>query len=296
MCLLFVCVFVFVVCVCICVCCLCVYLCLLCVFVFVFVFAFVFVFVCVFVFCYVIFYNYNYIHLLTKPRLLSLKMLELLNKITSIKNRNVTLFQSVGLIVALSFAISFISKFIEMKAPFHKKHCGEDGVLCPTMPILVVRFLHYLTTFFYSLYYFIFNEKYDLIYLCLYVGLILHWLIINDCILSSWEMYYYDKEKRLGDTGLLHPHLRVFVGDSTDYIIFFQIILMTMSFILVINRLKTVYYPYLFGATVIILQMYMVLKDRIEIAFDWSKTDGKPVNEDPECRETQVSPTTPSFT
>jgi len=202
-------------------------------------------------------------------------MIDLIKKITSIKNKNVTLLQSIGLIVALSFGISFISKFIEMKAPFYKKHCGEEGGLCPTPPILAVRFLHYLTTFFYSLYYFIFNEKYDLIYLCLYVGLILHWLIINDCILSSWEMSFYDNQKSLGDTGLLHPHLRVFVGDSTDYIIFFQIILMTVSFILVINRLKTAYYPYLFGITVLILQMYMVLKDRIQVAFDWSKAEGK---------------------
>lgn len=200
-------------------------------------------------------------------------MLDLIKKITSIKNKNTPLFQSIGLIVFLSFAISFISRFIEMKAPFHKKYCGENGELCPTTSILFVRFLHYLTTFFYSLYYFIFNERYDLIYLCLYVGLILHWLFMNDCVLSNWEMSYYDKEKRLGETGLLHPHLRVFVGDSTDYIIFFQIILMTMSFILVINRLKTSYYPYLFGATVLILQMYMVLKDRIEIAMGWSKTE-----------------------
>jgi hypothetical protein len=206
-------------------------------------------------------------------------MLDFIKKITSIKNKNVTLLQSVGLIVVLSFAISFISRFIEMKAPFHKKYCGEDGGLCPTMPILVVRFLHYLTTFFYSLYYFIFNERYDLIYLCLYVGLILHWLFMNDCVLSNWEMSFYEKENRLGETGLLHPHLRVFVGDSTDYIIFFQIILMTVSFILVINRLRTTYYPYLFGVTVLILQMYMVLKDRIEIAFDWSKVKEKPVNE-----------------
>jgi hypothetical protein len=48
---------------------------------------------------------------------------------------------------------------------------------------------------------------------------------------------------------------------------------MTASFILVINRLKTAYYPYLFGGVVLIVQMYMVLKDRVEIALDWSKAE-----------------------
>ena len=189
--------------------------------------------------------------------------MEFIQRIANIKNKNVSLMQSVGIIVVLSFMLSFISRFIEMKAPFHKKYCGENDELCPTMPILVVRFLHYMTTFYFSLYYFLFNESYDLIYLCLYVGLILHWIFANDCVLSNWEMSFYQNEKRLGETGLLHPHLRVFVGDFTDYIIFIQIIIMTLSFILVIHRLKTVYYPYLFGGTVLILQMYMVLKDRL---------------------------------
>lgn len=212
-------------------------------------------------------------------------MLLILDYITSIKNRKVPLFYSVSLIVVVSLILSFISKIVEMKAPFHKKYCGEE-TLCPTVSILFVRFVHYITSLFFTLYYFIFNEKYDIYYLCLYVLLILHWLFANDCILSNWEMYFYNQKSTLGETGLLHPHLRVFVGDSTDYIIFFQIIVMTVGFVLVIHRFKTPYYGFLFGATVIILQMYMVLKDRIQIMRNWGnnvETKDKPVvveNED----------------
>jgi len=195
-------------------------------------------------------------------------MLLILNYISNIKNKKTPFFYSISLIIVISVVLSFISRIVEMKAPFHKKYCGEE-TLCPTVSILFVRFLHYMTSLFFTLYYFIFNEIYDIYYLCLYVVLILHWLFANDCILSNWEMSFYNHNSSLGETGLLHPHLRVFVGDSTDYIIFFQIIVMTAGFVLVINRFKTPYYGLLFGVTVIILQMYMVLKDRILIMTNW---------------------------
>ena len=197
-----------------------------------------------------------------------------LEYIVSIKNKKVPLFYSVSLIIGISILLSFISKIVEMKAPFHKKYCEEE-TLCPTFSILFVRFLHYITSLFFTFYYFIFNEIYDIYFLCLYVVLILHWLFANDCILSNWEMSFYSQNSNLGETGLLHPHLRVFVGDSTDYIIFFQIIVMTIGFILVLNRCKTPYYVILFGATVIILQMYMVLKDRIQIMGNWGGNTNK---------------------
>ena len=182
--------------------------------------------------------------------------------ITNIKNKNRSLFMSLLILVIMSFILSFLSKHVENFAPFHKKYC-EKNVLCPTYPILFVRFLHYFATFYFCLYYFIFNTKYDLYYLILYALLVLHWLITNDCLLSNWEMSYYSKKQELGKTPLLHPHFRVFAGTFTDYVIMFQGIFMTISFILVIKRFNFKYYNYLFGAAVLILQSYLMLKDRI---------------------------------
>jgi hypothetical protein len=182
--------------------------------------------------------------------------------ITNIKNKKYSLIYSLSIIVIISFITTIFSKQVENFAPFHKKYC-EKNKLCPTYPILFIRFVHYFVTFYACLYYFIFNTRYDLYYLCLYSIVILHWVFINDCILSSWEMSYYSGKQKLGETPLLNPYLRVFAGNLTDYIILFQGIIMTINFILVINRFNYKYYNYLFGATILILQSYLMLKDRI---------------------------------
>jgi len=184
--------------------------------------------------------------------------------IMNITNKNVSLFNSLGILVIASLGLTIISKFVENIEPFHSKFCGKD-ILCPTMPILAVRFIHYFATFYFCFYYFIFNTKYDLYYLCIYVLLILHWLVTNDCVLSNWEMSYYSETQKLGETPLLHPHFRVFVGNFTDYIIMFQGIFMIISFILVIKRFKFNYYNYLFAGTALLLQAYLMLKDRIKL-------------------------------
>lgn len=181
-----------------------------------------------------------------------------------LQNKNITLFQSLLFLFILSFIVSYISKFVENKNPFYKKFC-EKNILCPTYSILFIRFLHYFSTFFLCFYYFIFNTKYDLYYLILYTLLVLHWVVTNDCLLSNLEMSYYSENKTLGDNPLLHPHYRVFAGDYTDYIILIQAILMTMSFLLVIQRFHYKYYNYLFCATVLFLQSYLMLKDRVTL-------------------------------
>lgn len=196
--------------------------------------------------------------------------IQTIDYILHIRNKNVNLLTSVLFVISVSIVLSLISKFVEINSPFHKKYCDkENTVLCPTFPILFVRFLHYTTSIFFSLYYFIFNSTYDIYYLILYVILIYHWLFANDCILSNWELAFYNEGKgNLGETGLLHPHLRVFLGEWTDYLIFFQLLLMTSSFLLVINRLKSKYYPILFAIMVLILQSYLVLKDRVGFLFE----------------------------
>ena len=43
----------------------------------------------------------------------------------------------------------------------------------------------------------------EIYYLILYVSLIFHWIITNDCILSNWEMSYYEKKQEIGKKPLL---------------------------------------------------------------------------------------------
>jgi hypothetical protein len=197
--------------------------------------------------------------------------------IGSIQNRNVSLMFSCSIIAVLSLGFTFFSKQVEHAAPFQQKYCGGGGgaegdateMLCPTPQILVVRFLHYYSTFFFTLYYFLFNSRYDFYYLFLYALLIFHWLLTNDCVLSNWEMSYYSENQdetatsSLGESPLLHPHIRVFVGNYTDIVILIQGIVMTIGFIFVISRFQFKYYNYLFAATILALQTYLMLKDRI---------------------------------
>ena len=184
--------------------------------------------------------------------------------ILNLKNKNMSLFYSILILLILSLFITVISKNIENFLPFYKKFCDKN-ILCPTFEILFVRFLHYVMSLYFIFYYFLFNTKYDLYYLILYVSLIFHWIITNDCILSNWEMSYYEKKQEIGKKPLLHPHFRVFVGNYTDYLVLIQGIIMTFGFILVLKRFDYKYYNYLFGITVIILQTYLMLKDRINI-------------------------------
>jgi len=179
---------------------------------------------------------------------------------------NPTLFESLAIISLISLTATVISKYVENLYPFHKKQCG-DG-LCPTLPILIVRFIHYFVNFLLVLYLPFFSPKFDLYYLIGYSFIVLHWIILNDCYLSNLEISLYDNRSELGSNSLLHPHFRVFVGDNTDYVVFSQILVMTVSFIYVLMRMKNTYFKFLFGLIIMIIQFNVVLKGRIE---NWLK-------------------------
>ena len=191
----------------------------------------------------------------------------------------ISIYYSIGVLLILSTMFSIFSKYTENIYPFHDNYrCGESHELCPTNRILWVRFLHYMTTFYFVLYYFIFDKKYDFYYIVLYLGLVLHWLITDECLLSKWEMSYY-KEKDVGSlhyqsqspSTLLHPHVRVFVGSYTDYIILFQGLCMSLILFMVILRYAENYpkyskYTFIFGwFSIIIMQTYLMLKDRMNL-------------------------------
>ena len=180
------------------------------------------------------------------------------------------LINSIIILIGVSLFATFISKIIENKYPFYKKYCGDE-ILCPTTNILFVRFLHYISTFYFVLYYLVFDSKYDSYFLLLYISLIMHWIITNDCLLSNWEMFYYNENQELGLDTLLHPHIRVFIGDYTDLLILSQGFIMSITFLIVLYRYKTTItdnnmltlLKFIFGVGVIGTQAFLMLKDRI---------------------------------
>ena len=177
-------------------------------------------------------------------------------------NKNITLFRSIFILVAMSLIATIVSKYVENIKPFYKKYCAKN-VLCPTFNILFVRFIHYFMSFYFVFYYFIFSSRYDLYYVIFYALLVFHWLLTNDCILSNWEMSYYNTKQSIGKTPLLHPHFRVFGRDYTDYLVLVQGLLMTYSFVMVLTRSNYKHFNFLFGIVIVFLQGYLMLKDRI---------------------------------
>ena len=178
---------------------------------------------------------------------------------------NLTLLESLGYITVISAVSTIVSKFVENAYPFHKKKCGDE--LCPTVPILTVRFIHYFVNFLLILYVPFFSPKFDLYYIIGYSFIVLHWIILNDCYLSNLEISLYGKDTQMGTNSLLHPHYRVFVGDNTDYLVFIQILIMTASFVYVLMRMKNSSFKLLFGLIILIIQFNTVLQGRIDKCF-----------------------------
>lgn len=175
--------------------------------------------------------------------------------------RNLSLLESTGVVLVLSFIATVISKYVENTYPFHKKKCSND--ICPTLGILSVRFLHYFITFLLLAYIPLFNPTYDIYYIILYACIILHWVIFDFCYLSNLEISLYEDNVSIGDHTLLHPHLRVFAGDNTDYIVFMQLIVMTLSFLYILYRMDPHPFKILFGITLLVIQFTVVIKSRM---------------------------------
>lgn len=182
--------------------------------------------------------------------------------LTNIQNKHVSLFSSISILVIISLILTFLSTYTKNFSPFYKEYCNKK--VCLSYSILFIRFLHYMVSAYLSLYYFIFNTQYDLYYLGIYFVIILHWLVANECVLSYWEMTHYVDKYKLGQSNRLHPYIRIFAGNFTEWVMVFLYFLMIINFILVIKRFNYKYYNYLFGISILILQLSIVSKDRIQ--------------------------------
>jgi hypothetical protein len=136
----------------------------------------------------------------------------------------------------------------------HKR--SADTPLSKYLYVLFVRFIHYAITIFICFFVFIFDKKYDIIYILFICTLLLHWIFLDECYLSKVEYDYYKDEneikrlenQRSGDThsepgsqkeqktNLIHPYLQIFFKENTDYFILFQGIMTAFNILYIYFR------------------------------------------------------------
>jgi len=170
------------------------------------------------------------------------------------------LLYSLTVLFVLSVLLTFLSHVIEKKNKEYKK-IGAHDYTTITINVLMIRFVHYFMTFFFVFYYFLFNEKYDFIYLVLYTLLIFHWIVMNDCFLSSLEMLYYKKKIN----GMLSPqYFSIFFGKYTNYLVIIPVVILFIGLIQIIKRLTLEYSKYLLFFIFFIFQSYLMIHDNIK--------------------------------
>jgi len=182
------------------------------------------------------------------------------------------IFVSLFFLVLISFILTIISFFIETIYPFVKKTNGE--ILSANLKILFIRFVHYITFFYFCFYYLFFDKKYDFIFLITYFFIIYKWIITDKCIFTDLENEEYVK---ISDGEIIfstkeiknkHPHYIIFFRDYADYAVLVQCVLMIICLFIVLNRFisssnKILNY-YIFCCFSLI-QIYLLIKDRLYI-------------------------------
>ena len=88
-------------------------------------------------------------------------------------------------------------------------------------PVLfLIRWIHSMIFLFNLLYVFMFDKKYDLLYIALFNFMIVHWLFFkNECILSYVEKKIMDKNYKLGDEIFSHPYSDILFDKKIMYIL-----------------------------------------------------------------------------
>jgi len=199
-----------------------------------------------------------------------------------------------GLIV-ISILITFVSKYFDMDDPFYQKNCIEIDSgknyettkdKCQSFSLMSVRFFHYLITLFLCGYLFLFDSKFDYLYVLFFCFLLFHWMVFDKCFLSSYEFDLIKKNHKIKDVendennendeshipvSITHPHLDIFFGKKTDWFILFQGIMMIITITIIFWRWKLFskhpIYKLVLWFGLVFLQIFLMVKDRIETYF-----------------------------
>ncbi len=109
------------------------------------------------------------------------------------------------------------------------------------MRVHVIRFVHFTFVLFSTLYLFIFNPSFDIIYIAYTVLMYIHWPFLrNECILTYLENRYYDENYVLGEDARSNLYMRTILGDSTDTFMVACGVASVVSFCIVLLRLHDI--------------------------------------------------------
>ena len=191
----------------------------------------------------------------------------------------INIFTSLFFLFFVSFILTIISFFIEIKYPFIRKKNGD--FLYANYNILLIRFLHYITFFYFCFYYLFFDKKYDFIFLITYFLIIYKWIITDKCVFTDMENEEYlkiSKEEEIifitkKETKNKHPHYIIFFRNYADYAVLFQCFFMTVCLFIVLNRFVSTtnnffskkYLNYYIFSCFSLIQIYLLTKDRMYI-------------------------------
>lgn len=199
------------------------------------------------------------------------------------------IYFSIFILIFISFVLTIISFIIETKYPFVKNINGDT--LCANYKILFIRFIHYITFFYFCFYYLFFDKRYDLIFLITYFLIIYKWIITDKCIFTDLENEEYEKLSNgeiifitKKETKNKHPHYIIFFRNYADYAVLIQCFLMIICLFIVLNRFEcnikkyilftssssipisnSFILNYYIFACFSLIQIYLLIKDRMYI-------------------------------
>jgi hypothetical protein len=91
--------------------------------------------------------------------------------------------------------------------------------------LLLLRYIHIAWGLFMILYWFLFDQKYDLIYLVMFCVMVSHWFMCNnECILNYLERKQVDPDYKLGEKPYHHGHWLYGLGIQTAQYICFTLV------------------------------------------------------------------------
>lgn len=97
--------------------------------------------------------------------------------------------------------------------------------------LILLRFIHFFIVIFYTLYIFIFDQKYDVIYFVLFIiTKISIFLYKFECPLSYYEKRILDKNYKLGENPIYHPFIKLLLKEYNYIYIVLQNIITTYAF------------------------------------------------------------------
>jgi hypothetical protein len=83
---------------------------------------------------------------------------------------------------------------------------AQGDISRTNVQFILLGYVHFWVTVIIFMYAVIFSSRYDALYLILSVLLIMHWVVIGECILSYIEKKMIDPQYKLGESSLKHPY------------------------------------------------------------------------------------------